>query len=368
MRAMMPRLAWLLFVLVLSGCASTDDGVPLARRMFKVSKDVAAEETEHSVLPQAQRRKRKRWGATALYIDGQFVGMLRFPELPPQLETRIEKLEIPDEDIYVRRFVWAELFQIHGVDIDAIRAVHFYGGRNFIQVVEGDEFRRVGDTFRFSFTKGTGGKPRQRPPKGGMEYNTGIDIVRAVAVYVDKEAPSYDRGKIEFSDGTVMGTRDERGRMVIPYSDGERHGGTRVYMDGKYIDAFRRRGLTEDLMVDRSDPDSAYMLGKALKSFGVDLDGLRRIEFWDGRDELAGALEGEELGKLAKMTFVLGQHSRGRVQVPEIKEEKLRSIVLYKKTKPADRTIPTAGGSSGNHVEPEKVNDSVETVTARKVQ
>lgn len=365
---MMYRLALLSLVVLLFGCARAEDGVPLARRMFKVSKDVAAEQMEGSVLPQAQRRKRKRWGATAMYIDGQFIGMLRFPELPPQLETRVEKLDIPDEDIYVRRFVWGELFAVHGVDLEAIKAVHFYGGRNFIQVVEGDEFRRVGDTFRFNFTQGTGGKPRQRPPAGGMEYNTGIDIIRAVVVYVAKEPPTYDRGKITFPDGTVVGTRDERGRMVIPYSDGERHGGTRVYMDGKYIDAFRRRALGTDLLADQRDASASYLLGNTLKSFGVDLEGVHRIELWDSRDELAGVIEGAGLSKLETLSFALGQHSRGRIQVPEIGEEKLAAVVVYKATEPADRTIPTGGGSRGDQPAPKKSNDSAQTATAQKVQ
>lgn len=363
------RLAGALFVLLLLGCSRSEgDGVPLARRMFKIGKDVAAEQAEGSVLPQAERRSRKKWGAAALHIDGKFVGMLRFPELPPQLETRVEKLDIEEEDIFVRRFVWAELFAIHGVDIAKIRAVHFYGGRNFIQVVAGDEFRRVGDTFRFNFTGGTRGKPRQRPPKDGIDYNTGIDIVRAVAVYVDREAPSYDHGKITFPDGTVSGTFDEKGRIVIPYSDGERHGGTRVYMDGKYIDAFRRRSLGPELQRDASDAESPYLLGKALKSMDSSLKCARRVELWDSHDELVGALEGTDLERIDQIPFVLGQHSRGKVQVPEFSEQRLASILIYCDTKPASRSLPIVGGSSDPQGSGEKANDSVMEVTAQKVQ
>jgi len=370
-RTRTPRLSPLVAILValsLFGCSRTDDGVPLAKRMFEVSKDVAAEETEGSVLPQAARRRRKRWGSTAVYVDGKFKGMLRFPELPPQVQTRIEKLEIDDEDIYVRRFVWADLFKAHGVDIAAIKAVHFYGGRNFIQVVDGDEFRRVGDTFRFNFTGGTRGKPRQRPPKDGIDYNTGIDIVKAVAVYIDEEPPSYAHGKMTFSDGTTLATVDEKGRMVIPYSDGERHGGTRVYMDGKYIDAFRRRGLKPELQVDSSDPESPYLLGKTLQSMGISFDCVHRVELWDKSQDLAGTFEGPSLEQLHEATFVLGQHSRGRVQIPEISDERLSAIVLYCDTEPADRSLPKAGGSSANQVQPKKANDSVNSVAARKVQ
>ncbi|MEQ9318882.1 MAG: hypothetical protein RIF41_06960 [Polyangiaceae bacterium] len=336
--------------------------------MFKISKDVAAEETGRSVLPQAERRSRKRWGATALHIDGKFVGMLRFPELPPQLETQVEKLDIEDEDIYVRRFVWADLFAAHGVDIEKIRAVHYYGGRNFIQVVQGDEFRRVGDTFRFNFTSGTRGKPRQRPPADGMDYNTGIDIVRAVAVYVGKEPPTYDHGKITFPDGTVCSSFDEKGRIVIPYSDGERHGGTRVYMDGKYIDAFRRRSLGPELQVDPGSPESPYRLGKALTTMNAAVGCARRIELWDSHDKLAGVIDGERARRLDDVTFVLGQHSRGRVQLPEISDERLSAVIIYCDTEPADRSLPEAGGSLGDQDSSKKANDSVNPVAAQKVQ
>lgn len=366
---MVPHVAVIALALLLLSCSRSEhDGVPLVRRMFKISKDVAAEDTEGSVLPQAQRRRRKRWGATALHVDGKFMGMLRFPELPPQVKTRVEKLDIEEEDIYVRRFVWADLFAAHGVDIEKIRAVHYYGGRNFIQVVAGDEFRRVGDTFRFNFTGGTRGKPRQRPPADGMEYNTGIDIVRAVAVYVDKEPPSYDHGKITFSDGTTTGTFDEKGRIFIPYSDGERHGGTRVYMDGKYIDAFRRRSLGPDLQLKPGVPESPYRLGKALRAMESSVGCARRIELWDSHDELAGVLEGPRLGKLDDVAFVLGQHSRGRVQVPEMSENRLSAVIIYCDTTPADRSLSIAGGSSDPQGDPKKANDSAETVTAQKVQ
>ncbi len=342
MRSLLVTLACALLL----ACSTPAEGVPLAKRMFEASQDISAEELEDSVLPQSARRKRKRWGNTALYVDGKFLGMLKFSELHPNLEMRVETLEVDAETIRLRRFVWADLFRAHGIDVDRIRAVHYYGGRSFISIVQGDEFRRVGDTFRFNFTQGDKGKPRQRPPKDGIKYNVGIDIVRAVAVYVDTESPSYKQGKMTFSDGSVLSTVDEKGRIVIPNSDGERHGGTRVYMDGKYIDAFRRRALGPDLLLDKGNVSSPYSFGKSLKQFKIDADSIRRIDLFDHFDKRLASLEGEALSTLDGLGYVLGQHSRGRIQVPDISEERIGAVIIYGTTKPADRSLPKGDGST----------------------
>src|SRR5690606_3498342 len=118
--------------------------------------------------------------------------------------------------------------------VEDLRAVHFYGGRNIVCMVDGSEIRRVGDAFRFSFTRSDAGRPRLEPPVDGIRYNSFVDKIRAVAIYVDKTPPRYERGELHFADGRREPVMGERGLLNIPYSDGERHGGTRVYLDGAF--------------------------------------------------------------------------------------------------------------------------------------
>ena len=53
----------LLLLAVLVGCSSEREGVPPVKRMFQASQEIAAEALERSIVPRADRRKRKkRWG------------------------------------------------------------------------------------------------------------------------------------------------------------------------------------------------------------------------------------------------------------------------------------------------------------------
>jgi hypothetical protein len=333
------------------GCG--DASVPLAQKLFMVDRSQAAEDMDE-VAPQSLRRLRKRFGQASLYIDGKFMGMLRFSEVHPSVATQIVKLDIPDEDIYVRRFVWSELFAAHGVDLAHVQAVHFYGGRDRISVVDGDEFRRVAKTLQFSFTAGHTGNPRQRPPVDGMKMNSGIDIVRGVAVYAERPAPSYDKGTIVFPDGKRVSVRDERGKLTYPYAASELHGGTRVYFDGRYVDSFRRRALTPDLLRDPADPSSPYLLGKTLKKLGIDVKSITRIQVWGGGDELVADWQGAALDKLDDVTFALSQHSRGQVLLTRQPEKKLASFMIYSRLTVVDRALPAGTGSDAHHADREK--------------
>ncbi len=327
----------------MGGCDDVPEGVPLAKRLFVVDQTTAAED-QVQVLPQTLRRKRKRWGPPPIYIDGKFRGFMRYPELHPGLEAIWEKEALPEglerDHHYVRRFAWADLFALYGVDLSKIKAVHFYGGRNAVSVVEGDEFRRVGRNFRFSFNNNDGGTIRQRPPREGVKINTSVDIVNGVAVYAEREPPRYDNEILTLPDGTKLGSKDERGQLVFPYSDGERHGGSRVYLDGNYVDAFRRRAMTADMLSDPKDTGSPYLLGKALESMKIDLRRCRRIQIWGDRDELLADWSGEALARLDERTFALPQHSRGRIVLTDSPEKTVMSMMIYADLTPANREPP----------------------------
>jgi hypothetical protein len=296
--------------------------------------------------------KQKRFGDAPVFVDGELQGMLRFSELPPSLPTIRETLE---GGKVVRRFAWTQYFAALGVDLSQIAAVHFYGGRDLICVVEGDELRRVGDSFRFSFTRATSGFPRLEPPEDGIRYNTYVDKLRAVAVYVKKPAPSYDDLEgLRLPDGTKV----EKG---FPYAAGERHGGTRIYLDGKLVNVFHRRALDPE-----AQKESGYELGPALRALGADLATVRRIELISGREEGVSAIEHAAVGEI---TFDVPRGSGGRIHVGAPIDDDVEAILLYAQSVPADRRLPVHPDGSGQiQIDAGKSNDSAKPVAAHRMQ
>ena len=278
--------------------------------------------------------------------------MLKFAELPPSLPTPLETLE---GGKVVRRFAWTQYFAAIGVDLAQIEAVHFYGGRNMICVVAGDELRRVGERFRFSFTRATSGFPRLEPPEDGIRYNTYVDKGQAVAVYVKKPAPSYDDLEgLRMPDGTKV----EKG---FPYAASERHGGTRIYLDGKLVNVFHRRALDPD-----SQRESGYELAAALRDLGADLTGVRQIHLVSGRQELATEIDG---AAAAGVTFDVPRGSHGRIRVGAPVDADVDAILLYAHATPADRGLPDdPNGSQSDQSGAKNSNDSDAKVAARRVQ
>lgn len=271
-----------------------------------------------------RRRKKRRWSDSPVFVDGTFVGMLKYGELPPSLPTRVKRFE-GDSFKVARRFSWNQYFRALGVDVSAIEAVHFYGGRDMVCVVEGDELRRVGDTFQFSFTRGTSGFPRLETPEGGIRYNTYVDKLRGVAVYVKKKAPTVDaRDRVIMPDGTVV-------TKGFPYAEGQRHGGTRVYLDGALVGVFHRRAL------DAEGKRTSFRLDETLVAMGVDRGQVRRVQIVAGRREQLVA-DGT-MDAAADWTMGLPRQSRGRVRVAG-SDQPATAVLLYARSRPADRRLP----------------------------
>ena len=282
-----------------------------------------------------QRRKRKRYRDAPVYLDGRFVGMLKFSELPPQLPTILRQLE---DGRTVLRFAWSDYLRSIGVSLERVQVAHLYGGRDIICVVPGDELRRTEKAFRFSFTRGASGLPRLELPPGGVKYNTYVDKVRALAVYVDKQPPRYENDELRMPDGQLVAPN------VFPYADGERHGGTRVYLDGTYRAAFKRRNLKPALQRDPGQHGSPYDMGASLRAFGVDMSQVKRARLFDRRDGVLLDLAGSDLKRLTELSYTLPQHNRGRIMLAASDGSKpvaVESVALFGATEPADRKIPS---------------------------
>jgi hypothetical protein len=174
--------------------------------------------------------KRKRFGQSPLYLDGVGIAVVAYGELPAWLPTRPEKLS---DGRSVTRFRLAEYFEALGVPVGKIQAVHFYGGRGRVAIIPGDELRRIKDELLFSFTAGDAGKMRMHWDSK-FDVSDTIDKVQAVALYVDKAPPRWDRAK--------WGLVDERGERIegIPYAAEPMRGGVRLYLDGRIAHVLKR--------------------------------------------------------------------------------------------------------------------------------
>jgi hypothetical protein len=326
------------------GACSERDTVLTARATIPDLAGLAGLEIDDHERParrDERREEKQRRGDAPVFVDGDMVGVLRYAELPPHLATTFQRL---DDGRLVRRFAWRDYLVALGVDVAAIQAVHFYGGRTSVSVVAGDELRRLEDRLRFSFTQSSVGKPRMEyPADERTETNRQIDLLGAVAIYVRKPAPRYHNGEMRLPDGRLV--------VGIPYSDtSEAHGGTRVYVDGAFRGSVRRRALSAKMLIEAGVPASGYSLGRTLEAMGVALADVKRAQLVGRHDDvLADWRDGEVRARIEPASFKLAENSRGRVVIAGVGEaggEPLGAIVLYAKRVPADRSIPAPAAAA----------------------
>jgi hypothetical protein len=232
--------------------------------------------------------KKKKFGQSPLYVDGQPVAVVAYGELPAWLPTRPVKLSDGREAI---RFLLAEYFEAVGVPIGKIREVHLYGGRGRVAIIPGKEIRRLKKELMFSFTEGDNGKMRMHwDPK--LEVSDTIDKVQAVAIYVEKKPPRWDRAQ--------WGLVDEAGVKFegIPYNDHPLKGGVRFYLDGRIAHHLKRnktfeRKIEPHMMVDGVP---YFLLFDYLAQVGVNTRGVTAMELVD-KNSIVRRIEGAELAR-----------------------------------------------------------------------
>jgi hypothetical protein len=174
--------------------------------------------------------RRKRFGQSPVYVDGVPIAVVAYGELPAWLPTRWFAL---NDGRKVIRFVFADYLSALGIPLRRVQAVHLYGGRGRVGIIPGAELRRVKDQLLFSFTKGDDGKMRMHWT-GDVQVSDSIDKVQAVAVYVERKPPRWDRGQ--------WGLVDDKGVEYrgIPYAEAPLKGGVRVYLDGRIAHVLKR--------------------------------------------------------------------------------------------------------------------------------
>ena len=252
----------------------------------------------------ARRKGKGRFGNAGAYVDGRFVGMLKFNELPPALRTTYRTL---DDGRQVQRFSLVQYLRSVGVRLERVQAVHFHGGRNRVSIVAGSELRRVGDALMFSFTRGQAGKARVEYPDLRMVMNTSVDKLTGLAVYVDRTPPTYDRQTrtLSIADHKVTG---------MAYATAERHGGTRVYLDGQFMGSVQRRLVEGD----------APMLAELFDALAVPHQQVTRMQLISTGEKIVADVQQPNF---AATPFEVARRSRGRIAITSMAADaKLEAI------------------------------------------
>lgn len=232
-------------------------------------------------VPAEFKKGMTRFKDPGVYVDGVPMGMVRFGELPVPLEPywHEERAAVPYKKgdthkpykiVKQRRYRWLDYFKAIGIDTDRIDQVHIYGGakRRAAVVVTGDELRNH-DGFMFRFGSDVYGKTIPACPSGVGDGKC-PDVVGAVAIYIDKEAP--------IREGAHFYLNGER-LKDIPYYGEPLRGGVRVYKDSQLATTIKRRKLTEDaLKVTTAEGDTRWKFFAFLEMQGVKTDDI--VEAW----------------------------------------------------------------------------------------
>jgi hypothetical protein len=249
--------------------------------------------------------QRRRFGEPATYVDGELRGVLRRAELAPGLRPRKKKLL---DGRQVERFAVVDYLDSLGIDASRVTALHFHGGRGRVAIVDGALFRRYRSTLAFSFTQGHRGKVAlELPDDDGFRINTSVDLVQALAVYVDRPPPVLDRER----RALVLDGRALEGLAYVP---AEELRGTRVYVDGRLVGALKRKALADELLAPGLEGEPArFSLERWLASLGAPVAGVRAVEVLVGEDRVARLDARRWRSEASKLTFTIPRRSQGRL-------------------------------------------------------
>ncbi len=307
---------------------SVESLAPSASVNGEAAPSAAATPASSAVMGEDENKgKRRKFGDAAVFVDGAPRGVLRVLELPAQVPRRDATLV---DGRKVARWRLAEYLTQVGVDLARLREIHVLGGRGRTAIVSGAEVRRLKDSLLFSFTRGaTGGKPRIHWPSD-IKTNTTIDVVGAICAYVDKAPPRYDKDERALYD--AQGVKFDG----IPYVPAEAiPRGTRVYLDGRYEAAIKKKLLPDALLAPDSTPAATrFSLAKYLLSLRIDASRATAIDLVDG-DAFAARIDPPTWAKIAQgASFAVDAGSRGRASLripdppPGLPAELLISAVL----------------------------------------
>lgn len=210
----------------------------------------------------------RRKQGSEVYLDGVLVGVVAYGELPPGLPVRWKTTDTGEK---LRRYGFGEYLERIGVDLKKIREVHFYGGSRTARIL-GKDLKPFKASLQFSFTEEVTGRPRMHFPPG-LEKNTTVDKLSHVAVYRDKEPPSWnpETRSLEIGGEPVEG---------VPYLENEIRGGVRVYVDGRLRATLKRNMLPSEgpLVVNGGAGEPRWRMKPLLASLGVETNEIKKAD------------------------------------------------------------------------------------------
>jgi hypothetical protein len=315
-------------------------------------------------VAQLPRDKKKRRHDATVYLDGNPVAFVKFHELPPGLAPAKPP---PGDKRKSTRWSVAAYLEALRIDTARIKQVHFYGGRGRVAVVEGAELLKTRDILRFRFTAGDHGNLRMEWP--GRDKLTMIgtqtDIVSDIAVYLERDPPRYDVLALKVVDD------DGKPYPGIPFAPLERPGGTRVYIDGRFVSAIKRKTLPDAVVI----PGSAeagrarFSLAKYLELAGIDPRSVRGLEAIS-KESIVATRSGDALAsEMPHLEFVMPKESKGLAEMTALApDRKLEALLLTTGKLPDRGATPAKTGSAMDHDDPENSERNEDPTAARGVQ
>jgi hypothetical protein len=256
-----------------------------------------------------------RWKDTAVYVDGQLVGMLAFGELPIALapvwiEDDVSVPVQPGQKgrgfrrAKQRQYRFSDYLRAVGVDAGEVKELHVYGPKpSEVLVVTGAELRRRGDELRFRFGGEVSGKAIPVVPDG-IGNGRSPDKIAAVMVYVARTPPTLVRNVGLVLDGAPV--------AGVPYAGEPLRGGVHVYVDDRLATVLKRK-LLADAPAAAAAP-SRWPLLELLEAQGIDTR--RVVEMWVIRSERRH--ERLTRAQLARATFELGASARAVIHLGDV--------------------------------------------------
>ncbi len=314
-----------------SGCAKRTAG----RVPAKVAASaVATAPAPASASTDPAEPRAPRFRETAVYVDGVQKGILRIQELPASFKPRTETY---GSGSVSTNYYFVDYAKMLGLDLKKLRAAHFHGGSR-VSIVDQAELARIGHELAFTYTRDDGGKPRMEWPSKKLHVSTLIDMLSAVAFYVEKEPPHLlaDGLTLVMPDGSEVGEN-------IPYTNPEQGTGTRVYVDGVLLDTVKRKRLTNDLLAGGGlevGETSKFSLDAYARKVGVDPRKAKAVDMVAG-DAVIARLPA---AKTAAVTFGVPRHNRGHamVDVPTkdgSRPARVSAIQFFVKSTPPSRAF-----------------------------
>jgi hypothetical protein len=267
-----------------------------------------------------------RWRDTGVYVDGKFVGLLNWAELPLALKPVWLKVKASAPKRYgtsdtgwrwakERRYRFRDLVEAYGIDLTKVKAIHVYGPKfSETIVVSGAELRsKAAENFMFRFGGMVTGKALPVVPKG-FGNGRSPDKVASVMIYIDKVPPTLERNVGLVLDGEIQ--------EGVPYFGTPLRGGVRVYMDDRLVAYIKRQDLPESPMKSAAG-EPQWKFFDYLRSRGVNVDTV--VEGWVVRqDKWQEKLPRAELDTIV---FEASAQAKGHIMLGE-KKMKAQAVIL----------------------------------------